>query len=158
MACNVSRSSSLTILLSPSGLVNDLLAAHPNNCIPQVVCQFLNGPIAFEICFSTNPTTYTNLTNTDSANGANFTNVTIPIPLSIKLQTGTLYYFDVFADGDSMWIQTQGNFTTGMFVTFLNGYSGAIAGYMHVCTCKRSCECKLGHNSYHCNQDTALQR
>ena len=93
--------------------MNDLLAVHPNSCIPQVVCQFLNRTIAFASCqisFSTDPT-YANLTNTDLANSTNIANVTVP--LGTKLRPDTLYYYDVLAVGDSMPIRIKGNFTTG---------------------------------------------
>ena len=116
------------------------IAVHPDSCMPQVVCQFPSGPVAFASCqisFSTDPT-YVNLTNADLANGTNITNVTVP--LSTKLQPGTLYYYDVFAVGNSIPMRMQGNFTTGMFISLLNTCSGATAGYIHVRKCV--CMCK----------------
>ena len=136
----------IIFLLSPTGLVNELVAVHPNRCIPQVVCQFLNRPIAIascEISFSTDPT-YANLTNTDLANSTNIANVTVP--LSTKLRPNTLYYYDVLAVGDSMPIRIKGNFTTGMFIIFfehLQCMVQSLHGYItcvYVCTCKANCK------------------
>ena len=101
-------------------MMNDALAVHPDICIREITCQFLDGPIAFGSCaisYSTDPI-YTNLSSFDSANGINVTNLTVP--LSTELHPNTRYYYAVHAAvGDSMQIQMRGTlFVTGMLTAF----------------------------------------
>ena len=76
----------------------------------EVTCQYLNGPVASATCtiqYGTDPT-YANLPNTDSFNGTNVNNVTVP--LSTPLQADTLYYYVVSSKG----VRVQGTFHSGM--------------------------------------------
>ena len=80
--------------------------------VPEVTCQFLNGPVTFAACtiqYGTDPT-YVNLPYTDSSNGTNVNNMTVP--LSTPLQSGTLYYYVA----SSMGVLLQGNFQTGVHI------------------------------------------
>jgi len=69
--------------------MNEALTVHPDVCIPEIICQFLDGPIGLASCaisYSTDPT-YASLSNVDSANGMNVTNLTVA--LSIELHPNT---------------------------------------------------------------------
>ena len=79
--------------------------------VPEVVCQFHNGPVASATCtieYGNDPT-HLNLPNFVSSTGTNVVNVTIP--LSGSLQHDTLYYYVV----STMGVQMQGTFRTGMY-------------------------------------------
>ena len=100
--------------------MNEALAVHPDVCIPEITCQFLDGPVGFASCaisYSTDQT-YANLSNVDSANGMNVTNLTVA--LSTELHPNTRYYYAVHAAvGDSIQIQVWGTlFVTGMLTAF----------------------------------------
>jgi len=95
--------------------MNEAVAVHLDICVPEVICQFLDGPVAFASCaisfhLSTDPT-YANL----SANGTNITNLTVP--LSMELQPNTLYHYDGLAVQDSMRIRVQGTLVSSTFIT-----------------------------------------
>jgi len=79
--------------------------------VPEVVCQFQNGPVASATCtieYGNDPT-YVNLPNFASSTDTNVINVTIP--LSVSLQRDTLYYYVV----STMGIRTQGTFRSSMY-------------------------------------------
>jgi len=79
--------------------------------IPEVVCQFQNGPVASANCtieYGNDPT-YSNLPNIASSTGTNVINVTIP--LSVSLQRATLYYYIV----STMGVRMQGTFQSSMY-------------------------------------------
>ena len=93
----------------PTDSTNDILNVSVDVGVPEVTCQFLNGPVTSAACtiqYGTDPT-YANLPYTDSSNGTNVNNVTVLF--SAILQGDTLYYYVV----SSMGIQMQGTFRTG---------------------------------------------
>ena len=76
---------------------------------PEVTCQFLSWLVTSATCtiqYGTDPT-YMNLPYTDSSNGTDVYNVTVP--LSTPLQGNTHYYYVV----SSMGVKIQGSFQTG---------------------------------------------
>ena len=84
--------------------------------VPEVTCHFPNGPVTSVTCtiqYGTDPS-YVNLPYTDSSNGTNVINVTVP--LSGPLQSGTLYYYVA----SSMGVQLQGSFQTGEYGHWIN--------------------------------------
>ena len=96
--------------LSPLGSKNNIFNVIVDVRVPEVTCQFLNGPVTSATCtfrYGTDPT-YINLPYTDSSNGTNVSNVTVP--LNALLQSGTLHYYVA----SSMEVRLQGNFLTGM--------------------------------------------
>ena len=95
--------------LFPTGLANNIFDVVIDVGAPEVTCQFLNGSVTSATCiiqYGTDPT-YMNLPYTDSSNGTNVYNVTVP--LSALLQSGTLYYYVA----SSMGVQMHGTFQTG---------------------------------------------
>ena len=93
------------------GSKNSIFAMTVDVGVPEVTCQFLNGSVASATCtiqYGTDPT-YVNLPYTDSSNGTNVNNVTIPV--NAPLQSGTLYYYVA----SSMGVELQGNFQTGVY-------------------------------------------
>ena len=111
-------------------MMNEAVAVHLDICVPEVICRFLDGPVASASCaisfhLSTDPT-YVNL----SANGTNITNLTVP--LSTELQPNTLYHYDGLAVQDSMRIRVQGTLVSSTFITvFLNTCSDGV--YVYAC-------------------------
>ena len=96
--------------LPPLGSANNVLNVIVDIGVPEVTCQFPNGPVTSAACtiqYGTDPT-YVNLPYTDSSNGTNVNNVTIP--LSGPLQSGTLYYYVASSIG----VLLQGTFQTGV--------------------------------------------
>ena len=97
--------------------MNEAVAVHLDICVPEVICQFLDGPVASASCaisFSTDPT-YANLSTVDSANGTNIANLTVA--LSTELQPNTLYHYDGLAVQDSMRIRVQGTLVSSTLIT-----------------------------------------
>ena len=95
--------------------MNIVFDVNVNVEVPEVICQFQNGPVASATCtieYGTDPT-YLNLQNNASSTGTNVTNVTIPLVAS--LQRATLYYYVV----STMGVRMQGTFRTGMLATVL---------------------------------------
>ena len=93
-------------LLGSSNRILDVVA---DVGVPEITCQFLSGLVTSATCsiqYGTDPT-YVNLPYTDSSNGTNVNNVTVP--LSTALQGDTLYYYVVSSIG----LQMQGTFRTG---------------------------------------------
>ena len=93
------------------GSTNSIFNVTVDIGVPEVTCQFLNGPVTSATCtirYGTD-STYVNLPNTDSSNGTNVDNVTIP--LNALFQSGTLYYYVA----SSMGVRLQGNFQTGEY-------------------------------------------
>ena len=89
--------------LSPLGSTNNVFNVAVDVGVAEVTCHFPNGPLTSVTCtiqYGTDPT-YVNLPYTDSSNGTNINNVTIP--LSGPLQSGTLYYYVTFSMGDDCW-------------------------------------------------------
>ena len=85
--------------------------------VPEVTCQFLNGSVTSATCsiqYGADQT-YVNLPYTDTSNGTNVYNVTVP--LSEPLQGDTLYYYVV----SSMGVQMQGTFRTGKYKHYTDG-------------------------------------
>ena len=94
----------------PLGSVNNLFNVTVDVGVPEVTCQFLNGPVSSATCtiqYGTDPT-YGNLTNTDLSIGTNVNSVIVP--LSTPLQADTLYYYVV----SSMGVRVQGTFHSGV--------------------------------------------
>ena len=120
--------------MSPLGSTNNIFTVIVDVGSPEVTCQFLNGLVTSATCtiqYGTDPT-YVNLLYTDSSNGTNVSNVTVP--LNALLQSGTLYYYVV----SSMGVRLQGNFQTGVYnyVSIAIHVMG-VCGYQHnyiVCT------------------------
>ena len=105
------------ISLSPTGMMNEAVAVHLDICVPEVICQFLDGPVGSASCaisFSTDPT-YANLSTVDSANGTSIANLSVL--LSTELQPNTLYHYDGLAVQDSMRIRVQGTLVSSTFIT-----------------------------------------
>ena len=103
------------ICLQFLGSTNSIFTVTIDVGVPEVTCQFLNGPVTSAICtiqYGTDPT-YMNLPYTDSSNGTNVNNVTIP--LSGPLQSGTLYYYVASSIG----VLLQGTFQTGVLTHFM---------------------------------------
>ena len=106
-------------MISPLGSTNNVFNVIVDVGVPEVTCQFPNGPVTSATCtiqYGTDPT-YVNLPYTDSSNGTNVNNVTIP--LSGPLQSGTLYYYVAF----SMGVRLQGSFQTGMLLYITIAFS-----------------------------------
>ena len=98
-------------VICPLGSTNKILSVIVDIGVPEVTCQFLSSPVTSATCtiqYGTDPT-YMNLPYTDSSNGTNVKNVTIP--LSGPLQSGTLYYYVA----SSMGVRLQGSFQTGVY-------------------------------------------
>ena len=97
--------------MSPLGSTNNVFNVVVDVGVPELTCQFLNGPVTSATCtiqYGTDPT-YVNLPYTDSSNGTNVNNVTAS--LNAPLQSGTLYYYVT----SSMGVRLQGNFQTGVY-------------------------------------------
>ena len=102
--------------LSPLGSTNNIFNMVVDVGVPEVTFQFLDGQVTSATCtiqYGTDPT-YVNLPYTDSSNGTNVNNVTVP--LSGPLQSGTLYYYVA----SSMGVRLQGSFQTGACVQLLH--------------------------------------
>ena len=76
--------------------------------VPEVICQFLRGPIALANCSIEYGADPVNLPNIASSTGTNVINVTIPL---VSLQRATLYYYVV----STMGVRMQGTFRSGMY-------------------------------------------
>ena len=86
--------------------------------VPEVICQYLRGPVASANCtieYGTDPT-YLNLPNIASSTGTNVINVTIPL---VSLQRATLYYYVV----STMGVRMQGIFRSSTYVSLMCLYS-----------------------------------
>ena len=98
------------------GSTNGIFTVTIDVGVPEVTCHFPNGPVTSVTCtiqYGTDPS-YVNLPYTDSSNGTNVINVTVP--LSGPLQSGTLYYYVA----SSMGVQLQGSFQTGVYSHWIN--------------------------------------
>ena len=99
------------VYLSSIGSTNNILNIFIDVGVPEVTCQFLDGPVTSATCtiqYGTDQT-YMNLPYTDSSNGTNVNNVTVL--LSTPLEVNTLYHYVVF----SMGVQVRGSFQTGTY-------------------------------------------
>ena len=93
----------------PTDSTNDILNVSVDVGVPEITCQFLNGPVTSAACtiqYGVDPT-YVNLPYTDSSNGTNVNNVTAL--LSTPLEDNTLYYYVISSVG----VKIQGIFQTG---------------------------------------------
>ena len=92
------------------GSTNSIFTVTVDVGVPEVTCQFLSGPVTSATCTIQYgiDLTYVNLPYTDSSNGTNVYNVTIP--LSGPLQSGTLYYYVASSIG----VLLQGTLQTGV--------------------------------------------
>ena len=108
---------SLWISSSITGFTNylfDALVSISDIRVPEITCQFLNGPVSSASCEVNYGTSqnYMNLTSSASANDTNTTAVTLQLT---QLQPNTEYYYIVLVVGDSMRARIRGTFVTGMY-------------------------------------------
>ena len=103
--------------------MNNVFNVNVNIEVPEVICQFLNGPVASATCTIVYGTDPLNLPNNDTSTGTNVTKVTIP--LGVSLHRDTLYYYVVSTIG----VQMQGTFRIGIIMC------ASFEQYLYVCVC-----------------------